>query len=250
MGFAGEIAVNIGRKSLCVNNFGHLKGLVLDPSESTGLPAVPLQARREQTIATLCEHFSKDNLTLEEFERRLDAAHRVQTMPELVGLLQDLPALQTMTTPATTSASANVPKVSRHAREHQHFISVMGGVDRRGHWQPAQKTYCYSFMGGASLDFREAVMPPGETEVTIIAIMGGAEIIVPPGMRVDCDGIAIMGGFDHREEIGHADPQAPVLKINGFALMGGVEITVRKPGESAKDARRRRREEQKHLKRG
>jgi hypothetical protein len=45
------------------------------------------------------------------------------------------------------------------------------------------------------------------------------------------------------------DSNAPILKVNGFALMGGVEITVRKSGESAGDARRRRREE-KRLKRG
>lgn len=98
-------------------------------------------------------------------------------------------------------------------------------------------------MGGAGLDFREALLPPGETEITIIAIMGGAEIIVPPGMRVDCQGIAIMGGFDHMDEAVNLDPSAPVLKITGFALMGGVEIQVRAPGESAKDAKLRRREE-------
>jgi hypothetical protein len=221
----------------------------LNPSESAGVPAVPLQVRRDATIAALCEHFSKDNLTMEEFERRLDAAHSVQTMPELNGLLQDLPALAT---PAQTplDVSAAVPKVSTHARESQHFICVMGGVDKRGQWQPAQKTYCYAFMGGAALDFREAILPPGETELTIIAIMGGAEIVVPPGLRVDCDGIAIMGGFDHVDEGGPPNPNAPVLKINGFAMMGGVEISVRRPGETPRDAKRRKKEERRQLRRG
>ncbi|HEY0672415.1 MAG TPA: DUF1707 domain-containing protein [Longimicrobiales bacterium] len=221
----------------------------MDASEGAGLPAVPLQSRREQTIATLCEHFSRDNLTVEEFERRLDAAHRVQTMPELTQLLQDLPALPVQPT-AVAATSSSVPKVSTHAREHQHFIAIMGGVEKRGLWQPAQKTYCYALMGGVNLDYREALLPPGETELTIIAMMGGAEIIVPPDMRVDVDGIAIMGGFDHGPEMTSTDPSAPVLKINGFCLMGGVEVTVRKPGESAKDARQRRREEKKRLKRG
>ena len=185
----------------------------------------------------------------DQLERRLDAAHSVQTMPELNGLLEDLPALPTATTaPAPTSGA--VPKVSTHARDSQHFICVMGGVDKRGQWQPAQKTYCYAFMGGASLDYREALLPPGETELTIIAIMGGAEIVVPPGLRVDCDGIAIMGGFDHVDESGPPNPNAPVLKINGFAMMGGVEISVRRPGETPREAKRRRKEERKQLKRG
>ena len=205
--------------------------------------------RREATIAALCEHFSKDNLTLEEFERRLDAAHTVQTMPELNGLIQDLPELPAANALAA-SAGGSVPKVSAHTRDTQHFVCVMGGVDKRGQWAPAQKTYCYAFMGGAALDYREALLPPGETELTIIAIMGGVEIVVPPGLRVDCDGIAIMGGFDHVDEAGPPTPNASVLKINGLAMMGGVEITVRRPGETPRDARRRKKEERKQLRRG
>jgi hypothetical protein len=229
-----------------VNNFGHLKGRILDPTEPAGVPAVPLQARREQTVAVLCEHFSKDNLTLEEFERRLDAAHRVQTMPELVALLQDLPVIAAPAAPTSATQSSNLPRVATHTRDQQHFVAVMSGVDKRGAWRPAQKTYCYALMGGLQLDFRDALLPPGETEVTIIAVMGGAEIIVPPELVVDCSGIAIMGGFDHRDELHPRDPNAPVLKVNGVALMGGVEITVRKSGESAGDARRRRRDEKRY----
>lgn len=214
----------------------------MDVSPSSGLPSVPLQSRRDTTIAALCEHFSKDHLTLDEFERRLDLAHSVQSVPELDKLLHDLPVLATP--PAAVAAPASAPtRIATHAREQQHFIAIMGGVDKRGTWQPAAKTYCYSLMGGCSLDFREALLPPGETEVTVIAVMGGAEIIVPPGLRVDCDAIAIMGGVDHPAESGPPDPTAPVLKVNGFLLMGGVEITVRNPGESARDAKRRRREE-------
>lgn len=221
----------------------------MEPSEGQQLPAVPLQSQREQTIAALCEHFSRDHLTVDEFERRLDLAHRVQTQSELSQLLAGLPVLSVQPA-APAAAPARLPQVSSHARETQHFIAIMGGHEKRGLWQPAQKTYCYAFMGGVELDFREALLPPGETELTIIAIMGGAQIIVPPDLRVDCDGIAIMGGFDHGPELASQNPNAPVLRISGFCLMGGVEIMVRKPGESAKDARIRRREEKKRLKRG
>jgi hypothetical protein len=231
-----------------VNDFGHFKGLSLDSLQPSGSAPVPLQARRDETIAALCEHFSRDHLTLEEFERRLDLAHRVQTVPELTGLTQDLPVLATPPASSLANTTATRARVVRHAKDTNHFVAVMGGFERRGQWQPAQKNFCYAFMGGVGLDFREALLPPGETEVTVIAIMGGAEIIVPPGLRVDCQGIAIMGGFDHMEEMTTADANAPTLKINGFALMGGVEITVRQPGESARDASRRRKEERRNRK--
>ena len=177
---------------------------------------------------------------MEEFESRLDLAHRVQTAGELSGLLQDLPVIATT---STQPAADTRPAVDAHGRDQQHLVAIMGGVDRSGRWQPARRTFCYALMGGVSLDFREALLPPGETEVTIIAMMGGAEIIAPPGVKVECHGIAIMGGFDHRDDVSGLQPDAPTLRINGFAFMGGVEINVRYAGESARDARRRRREQ-------
>ena len=32
---------------------------------------------------------------------------------------------------------------------------------------------------------------------------------------------------------------APLIKVNGFVLMGGVEIKVRLPGETKREARKR-----------
>jgi hypothetical protein len=96
-------------------------------------------------------------------------------------------------------------------------------------------------MGGALLDFRDVRMPPGTTEVQVAAVMGGVEVVVPPGLRVACDGIGIMGGFEQiGAESASVPDDAPLLRITGLALMGGVEITERYPGESAGAARKRR----------
>lgn len=219
----------------------------MSDASGPGLP-VALQARREQTIAALCDHFAKDNLTLEEFERRLDVAHRVSALPDLESLISDLPVLAGTSVPAPAPAPPPPPPAT-HIREQQTLFAMMGGVERRGRWQPAQSTNVITIMGGASLDFREVELPRGETEISVFALMGGVEIIVPPGMNVDASGFAIMGGFDHRESIpAGRDPNAPVLRVNGFAMMGGVEVQVRYPGESARDMNRRQREERRRLK--
>ncbi|MBA3968803.1 MAG: hypothetical protein H0X52_01725, partial [Gemmatimonadetes bacterium] len=39
-----------------------------------------------------------------------------------------------------------------------------------------------------------------------------------------------------------SDPSAPLLRVSGLAIMGGVDIQVRLSGESARDAKRRLRE--------
>ena len=209
------------------------------------LAQAALKSQRDRTITALCDHFSRDHLTVEEFEQRLDIAHRALTVPELNALLADLPVQQNE---AGVTQPAPAPAPSAHVRDHQLIGALMGGAERRGHWLPAKHTIVLATMGGALLDFRDVQLPPGETEVTVICIMGGAEIIVPPTMNVDSDGIAIMGGFEHVNSVPSArDPQAPRLRLNGFVLMGGVDVQVRLPGESAKEARSRLKEERRRL---
>jgi len=206
----------------------------------------PLSQTRQVTIDALCEHFANDVMGVEEFERRIDSAHRAATVAELKELLRDLPGSDL---PAPVSEGPAPTPAARHAfrmapagqvRERDIVVAILGGASRRGAWTPARKNFAFTMMGGAELDFREALLPPGVTEVQVFAMWGGIEIIVPPGMNVESHGVGIMGGFDHLTDVA-PDPNAPTLRVTGFALMGGVEITQRYPGESGRDARRRRR---------
>lgn len=70
-------------------------------------------------------------------------------------------------------------------------------------------------------------------------------------MHVELNGLGIMGGLG---QTGTATPDtdrdAPVLRIGGFAMMGGVDVQVRYEHEKPSDARRReklQREERKRL---
>jgi hypothetical protein len=127
-------------------------------------------------------------------------------------------------------------------KERSFAVAVMGGTRRAGRWNPARTNHAIAIMGGAEIDFREAVMGPGLTELRIFTLWGGVEVIVPPGMNVESHGVGILGGFEHAPDR-PGDPNAPTLRVTGLALMGGVDIKVRQAGESARDARRRRRQE-------
>lgn len=211
------------------------------------LPKPVLKDRRDQTVELLCEHYAQDRLELADFESRLDQAHRATSVIELDALLQDLPVPPSRTPAAATGRSGSGVSGGVATRATQTLLAFMGGVERRGHWKPARKNIVVAVWGGAVLDFRDVDFPAGETEVFVFAMMGGAEIIVPPGLAVDASGIAIMGGFGHASAPSRPDPSAPVLRINGVAVMGGVDIIVRHPGETAKDARVRQREERREL---
>jgi len=213
---------------------------------------LPLSHTRQVTVEALCEHFANDVMSVEEFERRVDRANRAATVEELKSLLKDLPGANL---PAAPGETVPAPRRERgvtaaaHVKERELAVAILGGSTRKGSWAPARQNWAVAVMGGVHLDFREAVFGPGVTEVRVFAMWGGVEIIVPPGVNVESHGVGIMGGFDHRSEHVRTDPDAPTLRVAGLAVMGGVDIRVRYPGESARDARRRQRLERKERRR-
>lgn len=212
---------------------------------------------RQITIDALMEHFANDVMDVEEFERRVDIAHRAETSEELKELLRDLPgggdlpAVQGETGRSDLAHAREYSVTSASQVEERGFVvACLGGSSRRGRWTPARRNYAIAVMGGAELDFREAVFGPGVTEVQVYALWGGVDIIVPPGINVESHGIAIMAGFDHSADSPpSSDPNQPTLRITGLAVMAGVDVSVRYPGESARDARRRRRSERREQRR-
>jgi hypothetical protein len=206
---------------------------------------------RDRVIAALSEHFAHDGIDVDEFERRITVAHTSESPEEIDALLSDLPALAPSTAalvPAAKIGPAVLP--AERVRSEQTMLAIMGGIDRRGCWSLPRRLRLVTVMGGALLDLREARFPPGPVDIEIFALMGGAQIIVPPGLAIETHGSAIMGGFQevNRAPV-HPDAEAPLLRVHGFVMMGGVDITMRLPGESERDAHRRQRHELKNQRR-
>jgi hypothetical protein len=197
--------------------------------------AVPIRRQREATITRLCEHFARDHMGAYELERLIDRAHAAVAPADLAALLKGLPELADPAGPSRIT----LEEVEASGR----VIALLGGAERRGGWTPPRRLDVIACMGGVVLDFRDARLASGVTEVRVFTLMGGVEIIVPPELPVSANGIGIMGGFGHSAESGVTPATGPRLRITGAALMGGVDISARLPGESPRDARRRRRRE-------
>jgi len=221
-------------------------------NEDTDDRRQPLSQIKQVTVDALCEHFANDAMSVEEFERRVELAHRAATVEDLKRLLEDLPGAGV---PAVRAESSPAPRrdkgvtAAAHVKEREVMVAILGGSTRKGAWTPARQNYAVAVWGGAHLDFREAVFGPGVTDVRVFAMWGGVEIIVPPGINVESHGIGILGGFEHRSEHTYIESDAPTLRIAGVAGMGGVDIHARYPGETARDARRRQRLERKERRR-
>ena len=184
-------------------------------------------AARERAVQDLADHFAQDRLTMHEYERRVELAYRAASADALRDLTKDLapsPPVRVTQAPVASTAGASVPARSSRAKN---FFALMSGVVRRGNWTVPSRIRAFAWMGGIGLDLREANLSGPVTDIYVFAMMGGVEIIVPPDVRLESDGFAIMGGFeDQLKEPASRDPDAPLIRVHGFAFMGGVVARV------------------------
>lgn len=213
-------------------------------------PPVALNRDKERAVDRLRAHYVRDDIDVDQYETLVDIAWAATEPADLERLFSRLPALSdaesTALSPIAESSPAPVLASPGAVREYGFQLAILSGSDRKGSWIPPQKLNTLALMGGVGLDFREAKFGPGVTEVTILAIMGGVDVIVPPGITVETAGMGILGGFDnYSQTVISDDPSAPVLRIRGLAVMGGVEVKMLLPGETDRDGRRRRRDDRK-----
>lgn len=220
---------------------------------------VALKDRRTQVTATLSHAFAHNTLDVDELDRRLELVHRAQTVAELDALVADVEAVEprALRAPASAVTAVSLPAPSQalvtiDRPERQSLVTIMGGIERSGRWTVPSRLNVHCMMGGVSLDFREADLAPGVTEVSILCMMGGVEVIVPPNVNVEVAGSAILGGFDQSHPGADALTVEPIatLRITGVAFAGGVGIETRRIGESSRQARKRIKSERKQLSEG
>lgn len=216
----------------------------------------PMASAREETIEVLSECFARDLLTIEDFERRAGLAHGARTMTELGAAIDGIETggrlAESTQSPALARLKRATPDLpASRIRPSDLAFALFGETTRAGHWIPARQTNAVAVMGSAVLDLREAQFGPGETAISAFAVMGSVEIIAPPGLYVECGGSAVMGTFEEQRQVAATpfSPDAPLLRVDGFALMGSVEIKYRYAGESKREARRRRRLEKREARR-
>lgn len=203
---------------------------------------------RERAIAVLSDAFAQDALDVDEFERRVTRVHTTDSIADIEAVLADLPKAAALVPAASPVALA--PSGDAADQPPQTVYAVFGGVDRRGTWTVPRRMRVVALMGGASIDLREARFPRGVIDLEVKAFFGGVQILVPPGLAVEVHGTAVMGGFQNVNRAPPTpDPDAPLLRVRGIAVMGGVDISMRLPGETERGARRRQRLEQRRQRR-
>ena len=117
---------------------------------------------------------------------------------------------------------ARAPERSYHGGP---IVAIFGGAVRKGRWRVPPSSTVVTVFGGADLDLRDAILPGREITIKAVSVFGGMSITVPPEMRVVDSGVAVFGGRDVSGETPESEaPDAPVLRLQGACVFGGISV--------------------------
>jgi hypothetical protein len=173
-------------------------------------------ADRERVAERLREAAGEGRLTVEELDERVELAYAARTRADLEVLTDDLPA-----------AGAGAELARPGARKPRRWaIAIMSGSRLSGRWRAGRKFRAFALMGGDDIDLRGAELESNEITITAVAIMGGINVIVPPGFDAELTGFALMGGNDNRVPRQELPASAPRVHVRAFSLMGGTNVRM------------------------
>lgn len=168
------------------------------------------------------------SLSPSEFSERSEKAVMAKTFGDLDELVDDLPVAQLDVVlpswppaPDTGVGRTGVNPASGR-RVTRQCVAVLSGADIGATAAVGDHLTATAVMGGVEIDLRSVEFTAAELTIRCFALMGGIDIIVPDDVTLEIDGVGIMGGFPRqREQVGR--PGAPVVRVVGVALMGGVD---------------------------
>jgi len=187
---------------------------------------------RERVAKVLHDAMAEGRISVDELEERLDTVYAAKTFGDLEPVTADLPVGYSRAAAVVPQPMAPLPAPASNRiggrGTSSTAIAIMSGADRKGVWTVPPTFTAFAMMGGVEIDLTDARFEDAETTIQAFAIMGGVDIYVPEDVEVQVNGFGFMGAFENQIRENTAPSGAPLVKINGFALMAGVEVKRRK----------------------
>lgn len=173
---------------------------------------------RDAVAHQLQDAFAEGRLDDEEFDQRMRAALTARTGAELDVLTRDLPAAA----PPAVGHSAAGHKPSGRA------IAYKGPLRRAGRWRVPERFTSIVYKGNGVLDLRVAELAGPVTTLRVISYKSRTDVLVPPGVRVELDGIGVSKAWSADEALeSRLAAGAPVVRVRGIGYKGVIEVSTR-----------------------
>ena len=185
-------------------------------------PAIRVSDQDRDAVAQrLQQAFAERRLDDDEFDERMRAALTAKTSADLDRLTSDLPAAG----PAAAAPAAPAPGPGKWA------VAYKNSVRRAGRWRVPERFNVVIYKGEGWLDLRAAELTAPVTTVVAYAYKSRIDILVPPGVRVEMNGLGVSKGWSAEEDAEIRLPHdAPTVHVRGTGYKGTIE-TRTKPNE-------------------
>ncbi|MFF1399585.1 DUF1707 domain-containing protein [Streptomyces sp. NPDC058287] len=209
------------------------------PAPQTDLRAS--DADRDRTADILREALAEGRLTADEHAERIDGVYRAKTHAELEPLVRDLPGAHHQHRPAASSPAPNRPTAVPAVAD-ENLVAVFSTSTRKGRWRVGRRTHAYAVFGNIEIDLSEAIFEYQQVVIKAVSVFGNVEVRVPENISLRGSGGGVLGNFEV-DTLDSADPDAPVVYVDGIAVLGNIEAKPKR-GKRLRDLQDRMR---KHL---
>jgi hypothetical protein len=181
-------------------------------------------AERDRIADILRDALAEGRLTADEHAERVEGVLSAKTVGELEVFIQDLPAAHGhRATASSYSPAPNRPTEGAiPAEADENVVAVFSAAMRRGRWRAGRRMHAYAVFGNIEIDLSEAIFEYQQVVIKAISVFGNVEIRVPENVSLRGTGGGVLGNFEV-DTLDSPEPDAPVIYVEGWAVLGNIE---------------------------
>lgn len=183
-------------------------------------------ADRDRIADLLRDAHAEGRLTAEEHAERVEGVLAAKTVGELDVFVRDLPAGQPRkpgpTYPSVSSAPNRPTPGAIPVDADDRLLAVFSASVRKGRWRAGRRIHAYAIFGSVEIDLSEALFEHRQVMIKAVSVFGSVDIRVPENVSLRGSGAGVLGSFEV-DTLDSGEPDAPVVYVDGLALLGSID---------------------------
>ncbi|MET9772927.1 DUF1707 domain-containing protein [Streptomyces sp. NPDC006367] len=181
-------------------------------------------ADRDRIADMLRDALAEGRLTAEEHAERVEGVLAAKTVGELDVFVRDLPAAH-----AGRGAAAPAPHrpTAVPADPDENVVAVFSSAVRKGRRRAGRRIHAYAVFGSVEIDLSEAVFEHRQVVIKAFSVCGSVDVRVPENVSLRGTGGGVLGSFEVAT-LDSEEAEAPVVYVDGWAVLGSIEARPRR----------------------
>ncbi|GAA3807148.1 DUF1707 domain-containing protein [Streptomyces phyllanthi] len=194
------------------------------------LPPAELRASdadRDRVADVLRDALAEGRLTADEHAERVEGVLSAKTVGELDVFVRDLPAAHVRRATAYAPVPNRPDPGAIPVDPDEHVVAVFSAALRKGRWRAGRRIHAYAIFGSVEIDLSEAIFEYRQVVIKAFSVFGSVEVSVPENVSLRGSGGGILGSFEV-DTLDSDEVDAPVVYVDGLAVLGSVEARPRR----------------------